>query len=251
MTGTPVCTAYLAPINTTSWTDSKSIKFDLATPISAGSYTLYIEFEADNGKANVCDLDSFVFSDIGTVTYSNAVKIEGYQISTAVEGSRVVGSVEPTINGSKVETWGFIYGLASANGENYNVSDNDMMVGSNHEYVVSYESTAEGTSPAPMGASKTATYFVRTMTFGGKTAAAFNATYKVRAYAVLSDGTYVYSDVSDYSIYRIANALYQNKLMSSETGHKYLYNTILKTVDPNYIEVDFAWNNTIISPDSF
>ena len=39
----------------------------------------------------------------------------------------------------------------------------------------------------------------------------FGAKYKVRAYAVLEDGTYVYSDIHEYSVYDICDNLYIQK----------------------------------------
>lgn len=182
-----------------------------------------------------------------TIKISGDVKIEGHQISTSLGGNRVVGSVEPEIDGKTVENWGFIYGLASANGNDYGIVDSDLYVGSNNLYVKSYQSTSLGTIDTVMGDSDTATYFVRTMLFAAETAAAFSAEYKVRAYAVLSDGSYVYSEVSDYSIYNIASCLYENNKMNTYDGHQYLYNHILKVVNDNYTEVDYQWSNTVVT----
>lgn len=36
--------------------------------------------------------------------------------------------------------------------------------------------------------------------------------------------------------------------MRTFVGHQYLYDDILKVVDSNYSEVEFDWNNVIITP---
>lgn len=123
-----------------------------------------------------------------------------------------------------------------------------MYVGVDNKYVASLESTPEGTCDVVFGESTTATYFVRTTLFGVSTAQEFNAKYKVRAYALLEDNTYVYSDIHSYTVYEICDSLYQNKKMSSFAGHEYLYNNVLKVVKPDYAEVDYNWSNTVVSP---
>ncbi len=87
------------------------------------------------------------------------------------------------------------------------------------------------------------------MKFGGSTVTALTADYKVRAYAVLADGSYAYSDVSDYSIAKVADKLYQGKLMNTKSSHSYLYENILSKVFKDYEEVDFIWNNTVVKPE--
>ena len=64
----------------------------------------------------------------------------------------------------------------------------------------------------------------------------------------MADGSYVYSDISDYSIARVADNLYQNKLMNTLDAHNYLYEKILSKVYSGYEEVDFNWSNTIVKP---
>lgn len=179
---------------------------------------------------------------------SKDVKVEGFQISTSYEGSKVVGSVEPQINGQTVKNWGLIYGITKVGDKTYNVTDADMYHGSSNAYVVSYESTSEGTIHSVMGESKTATYFARTMKFGANNVKAYSAEYKIRAYAVLEDGTYVYSDIAGYSVFRVARQLYENQLMNTYDGHRYLYNNILKVVDGNYQPVDYQWSNSVVGP---
>ena len=177
---------------------------------------------------------------------SDKVQVVGHQISTGLEGHRVVGSVEPEIGGKKVRNWGIVYGLNTLNNINTGISDGDMYVESGSRYVKAFQSTEIGTSSHIIGESDTATYFIRTMRFAQKSTSMFESVYKVRAYAVLEDGTYVYSKISNYSVYRVAEYLYNNCCMNTYDAHSYLYNTILKTVNPEYKVVDFEWGNTIL-----
>ena len=186
--------------------------------------------------------------DPDEIVVSQDIQLVGYQISTSYEGIRVSAGVEPVINGQEVKNWGFVYGLESYSDTNTGITDEDMYVGADNEYIMSYQSTSLGTLDVVLGDSETATYYVRTMKFGGETETAFTANYKVRAYAVLADGSYVYSDISDYSIARVADNLYQNKLMNTLDAHNYLYEKILSKVYSGYEEVDFNWSNTIVKP---
>ena len=185
-------------------------------------------------------------ADPKTITVSDDVNIEGYQVSTTLGGSRVVGSVEPTIDGKNVTKWGFVYAVDTIDGNSLGVTDADMYVGSTNKYVVSLDSTPAGTSNTVLGNSTTATYFVRTTLFSTNTTREFTTEYKVRAYAVLSDGSYVYSKVYTYSVYKICNRLYQSKKMNTSAAHDYLYNNILKVVDPLYKEVDYNWSSIVV-----
>ena len=177
------------------------------------------------------------------------INLLGYQISTSYEGVRVAANVEPVIDGQQVKKWGFIYGLKNYGNKDTGITDDDMYVGTTNSYVKSYESTSAGTLQSQLGDSATATYFARTMKFGGSTVTALTADYKVRAYAVLADGSYAYSDVSDYSIAKVADKLYQGKLMNTKSSHSYLYENILSKVFKDYEEVDFIWNNTVVKPE--
>ena len=51
------------------------------------------------------------------------------------------------------------------------------------------------------------------MSFGKKSVSAFNAKYKVRAYAVLADGSYVYSGNSSSSGYNPERLLHRSKII--------------------------------------
>ena len=180
------------------------------------------------------------------------IALTGYQINTVVEGFRMVGQVEPTINGQSVTEYGFVYGLSitkNPSGDvDHNVTDEKMVVGSNDTYVRSFASTSAGIIDATMGNSKTATYFARTMTFGKKNKAAFASIYRVRVYAKLANDEYVYSDIYDFSVFSIADELYQGCLMNTIDNHNYLYNTILTKVDEDYESVYFDYSHKVAVP---
>lgn len=183
------------------------------------------------------------------IVVKDTVRVEGYQISTVSEGSRVIGSVEPVIDGKKVSKWGFVYAIIQNGNQSYAIEDDDMYVGNDNPYIASMESTDVGTLSVQMGNSTTATYFARTTLFSKKNVAEFNAKYKVRAYALMEDGTYYYSNVSAYRVFDVAKILYDEVLMKNFSGHEYLYNNILKVVDSTYKEVDYDWKNVMIDSD--
>ena len=85
-----------------------------------------------------------------------------------------------------------------------------------------------------------------TMKFAIKEAAEFNANWRICAYAELSDGTYVYSDMFEYTIYSISDQLHQDCKMNTKEQHDYLYTNILSIVNPEYKAKDFSWNNSIV-----
>lgn len=217
---------------------------------SKGNYWSIHEFYAlnsaggndlPNGTVDTGEIDTPDPDPVDPITISNLVKIEGYQISSQLKGFRVISSVEPIINNLSVVSYGNIYGYADMG-----VTDSDMVIDSTNQYVAKYEATQAGIIDRKFGSSDTATYFVRTMTNNGTTAAAYNANYKVRAYAVLSDGSVVYSKVYNYSIYKVARVLYDSCRMPNAASHQYLYNDILSVVDNNYKKVDYDWGSTIV-----
>lgn len=154
-------------------------------------------------------------------------------------------AVEPEINGKKVTGWGFIYGLATINNQSTGVTDDDMIIDSSSNKVIHYQSTAEGTLPTNLGGSATCTNYVRTMSFGNTNATALTAEYKIRAYAILEDGTYVYSTISEFSIYEIADYIYQNKKMNSLEGYNFIYDKILSVVNKDYKKLEFEWSEIV------
>lgn len=250
MNGEP---SVVIPIEETGndWNTYITKTVNLTHIINSGTHKIFLKFVNDGG--NVVNVDWFQFSTDtiknNPITISDAVNIEGFQISSLLEGSRVVGSVEQQINGQSVTGWGFIYALSNIDDKTFPVEDDDMYINSGNEYVKTHVSTPIGTANYRFDtASPTATFFVQTMLFTNKTKQLFNSIYKVRAYATLSDGSYVYSNVINYSIYNIADKLYQDKKMNTLSSHEYLYNNILKIVDTNYTEVDYNWGNIVVKP---
>ena len=165
-----------------------------------------------------------------TLYVSDDVSIRGYQISTTLGGIRVVSGVKPEINEKNVEKTGFVYALEKTGDVTNNISDDEMYVGNENDYIKSFESTQNGL----MGYKDGENNYVMTMLFEKNNSQEFSTKYKVRAYAVLSDGTYVYGKVHSYSIYNIAEAMYENKLMKTASGHDYLYDSIISVVELSY-----------------
>ncbi len=177
-----------------------------------------------------------------TLNVSDDVSIRGYQISTTLGGIRVVSGVKPEINEKNVERTGFVYALEKTGGVTNNISDDEMYVGNENDYIKSFESTQNGL----MGYKDGENNYVMTMLFEKNNSQEFSTKYKVRAYAVLSDGTYVYGKVHSYSIYNIAEAMYENKLMKTASGHDYLYDSIISVVEPSYKKINFEWSGSIV-----
>lgn len=177
-----------------------------------------------------------------TLNVSDDVSIRGYQISTTLGGIRVVSGVKPEINEKNVEKTGFVYALEKTGDVTNNISDDEMYVGNENDYIKSFESTQNGL----MGYKDGENNYVMTMLFEKNNSQEFSTKYKVRAYAVLSDGTYVYGKVHSYSIYNIAEAMYENRLMKTASGHDDLYDSIISVVEPSYKKINFEWSGSIV-----
>lgn len=182
---------------------------------------------------------------------STDISITGYQISTSFGGvdgqmgSRVIYQAEPTVEGATPAEIGIIYGLVY--GDNP-ITKEEVLYGSESEYVKSYATTEAGKLSTIMGSSTTANYYARTMEFTDDlTSDAYTSKYYVRVYAKLSDDTVVYSDVKTYTVYKVADYIYQNNMVSTKSSYDYIYNKILKKVDSSYQEGEFDWSNTIVN----
>ena len=174
---------------------------------------------------------------------NSVLKIKGYQISTTLGGIRAIGNFSEKINNKTVKTKGFIYGLKNVDGNNLGINDNDIVLNSNNSYVKCYESTGAGLLEKKDGVST----YVRTMLFSSFSKKEFSAEYGIRAYAVLEDGSVSYSDVYNFSIVDVAKTLYTTSAMNNEGRHDYLYNNIIKVVEPNYAKVKFDYNKTLVN----
>lgn len=177
-----------------------------------------------------------------SLNVSDDVSIRGYQISTTLGGIRVVSGVKPEINEKNVEKTDFVYALEKTGDVTNNISGDEMYVGNENDYIKSFESTQNGL----MGYKDGENNYVMTMLFEKNNSQEFSTKYKVRAYAVLSDGTYVYGKIHSYSIYNIAEAMYENKLMKTASGHDYLYDSIIFVVEPSYKKINFEWSGSIV-----
>ncbi|MCR5704151.1 MAG: hypothetical protein K6G85_05970 [Eubacterium sp.] len=169
------------------------------------------------------------------------VEINGYQVSNTVGGMRTVYTVSNKINGKNVVEKGMVYGIGTYTNES------EMYVGNTSRYVASFAANGDGVLTKNYSKTLTsATSYAMTMKFAVGNAKEFTTKWYVRAYAKLSDGSIVYSDVENYTIYNIANILYQRVMMPNPAGHQYLYNNILTKVNPDYKAVDYDWASTIV-----
>jgi len=160
----------------------------------------------------------------------------GYQMNTDTEGVaanspsfRVLSSVPSKIGGLDVVSYGTVYALADQIGTDY---ENEMVIGAN-ENVMYFEATDIGKFEnwsAYGDETDTNQYYALTFTNNGVNASALVANYVFRTYAELSDGSYVYGDYDVINIHDIAENLYTNNYMSTQTAHDYLYYNVLNTV---------------------
>lgn len=204
-------------------------------------FNFYSAGEVTTDAPTAAPTEKATENDTSGITISDDVKVEGFQISNILEGLRTVSSVEPSINGKNVVEFGNIYAV-----DVDSVSDDDMYVGVENKFVAAVNSTSKGITDRQFSKSDTATNYVMTMTDNGKTVAALTQSYKIRAYAKLSDGTYLYSKVAKFSIFNVAKTLYDNSKMNTNAGHEYLYDNILKVVDSNYKKVDYDWSVIVV-----
>jgi hypothetical protein len=170
------------------------------------------------------------------------IDLLGLQYSVKNKGVRVISAVEPTINGKNVVEYGNVIGFVDDG-----IGENEMYVGNaKTNYIRSYKSTSLGRSSYNFSDSDTATCYIMTIINNGTTVPALTQQYMIRAYAKLSDGTYVYSDVLTYSIYEVAGLLYNENRMPNAEQHNFLYDNILSVVNKNYKNVPYeSWSGFI------
>lgn len=221
-------------------------------------YASYVRIDATKTSNEEWGFSIWEFEVYGkeeTVMISGDIDITGYQMTSSLNyidgnmGFRVIYQVEPTVDGQTYEEAGLVYGLAS--GENP-ISKDDVIYGFDSEFVKSYVATENGKLSKGMGDSQTASYYVRTMSCGVADGSdnistnAYTTKYYVRAYVRLSNGDIIYSDVKSFTIYNVADFLYQNQLVSQKSAYDCLYKKILKYVNNDYKERDFDWSKVII-----
>lgn len=181
---------------------------------------------------------------------SKDIDITGYQISTTyggIDGNmgfRTIYQAEPVVEGKEVEELGIIYGLVYGDTP---INKQDVVYGSESEFVKSYVTTDAGKIGTVMGESETAEYYARTMECSDTLSKeAYTSKYYIRVYAKLSDGSIVYSNVRSYTVYKVADYIYQKNLVPRKSAYDYIYNKILRKVDSTYQEGDFNWTSTIV-----
>ena len=210
------------------------IKINLSGNVYTYGYQMY--------EVAVIGTEDAAPEEIKTVISSD-IAVTGYQISTAMNGElgktgiRTVYQKEPLVEEQKVKEFGLVYGFADGT-----ITEEDILIGSNSDKVVSYAATDAGKCKVPMGESKTAEYYVRTMDIAG----GYTQNYYVRAYAVLEDDTIAYGTVAKYNVYDVAEKLYSGKQMPTGTAHEALYDIIISSVNPDYPKTDYNWNNTLV-----
>ena len=178
-------------------------------------------------------------TEIPTEVAADNIEVNGFQISSVAEGFRVVYSVDKT--DANIESFGLVYGVAEK------VAKSEMVVGSLNANAVAIAATPEGKISKDYGSKSNYSSYAMTMKFI-KTAAFYNANMYVRAYVKMKDGTYKYTQIKEFKVYDIAEKLYQRGLMTNQTGHDYLYNEILKVVNPNYTKIEFDYSKMLSKP---
>jgi len=170
---------------------------------------------------------------------SPKIEINGWQISTIVEGYRVLYSVSDP--NQEVEEMGLVYGLADF------TKEEDMVINSTNDTVYSYKATQAGKTEVSYSDMNDAYSYAMTMKFIN-TAEFYEIGICVRAYVKLKDGTYLYSDIEECSVYDLADYLYSNVMMNTVDKHNYLFSNILTVVNSEYKYIEYAWDNVIVAP---
>ncbi len=164
------------------------------------------------------------------------LEVNGCQVNANCGGVRTIYTVTDTIYGKKVVERGLTYGVGGY------ANLNDVTYGSSSEYVASFAADARGPMKTNHSNTLTAgTSYAMTLKFAAGTKKEFQTTWYVRAYAKLSDGTIVQGPINYYIIYDMADYFYQNYGMPTKEGHQYLYDFILKKVNPNYVEKNYIY----------
>lgn len=230
--------------NSASWSEYGELTARLDKEIVAGTHIIYTKYVTTGTVPYVANVDYLSFVKASKVPMvDGGIEINGYQVSATAKGMRTLYSVEERIDGKEVVSSGLVYSL------NEYAENNEMYVGSSSKYVKSYESTDAGLCNNNLSDSFTADSYAMTMRFAHGTVSEYTADWCVRAYAQLSDGTYVYSDIVKYTIYDIANKLYQDSSMNTSVAHDYLYTDILSVVKSDYVKIEYNLGNTIVSAD--
>ena len=170
---------------------------------------------------------------ITTKPYKSGIAINGYQISTTNLGIRTVYSVSGKYNGKNVVESGMIYGLSDKAG------NEALTANSNNKYIKKLVSTNKGKLDKTYSDFDDVSSYAMTITYTSGNKNEFIDAWKMRAYAKLSDGTYVYSNEESFSGYLVAKNLYESRKMKTASAHNMLYDKILKVVDENFKKINY------------
>ncbi|MCR5736269.1 MAG: S8 family serine peptidase [Eubacterium sp.] len=217
--------------NASSWAQYGETTGQFTEEIPSGEHTIFLKFVTTGSAYYAANVDFFrlVPASAFVKTIDGGIEINGYQVNTLHEGMRTIYSVDSEINGKEVVSSGLIYSISDS------ASENDLVVNSSNPYIKNYEAIESKAklsyvkSDSDLGSS-----YAMTMKFVKQKPLEWTITWKVRAYAKLSDGSYVYSKMKTYTIFDVAEELYRNRRMSGADAHDYLYNTIIKKVNPSY-----------------
>ncbi|MBE5958983.1 MAG: hypothetical protein E7254_09015 [Lachnospiraceae bacterium] len=166
------------------------------------------------------------------------VQIAGWQMNAYAPGIRVDYCIPDVIGGKNVEKVGLVYGLGEL------ANENDLFVGNPDWFVKSFDATERGKIDFELIPGSN-TYSMTMLFTGYDNPVEFTDLIRVRAYALLEDGTYLYSYCIDYSVYKVALDEYEGSWGIDKYSHDYVYNKIIKLVDPNAepIEYNPTWKN--------
>ena len=223
-------------------------------------------YEADNSDTDHwyddgSGLTNHYQSTETTYTYINKivageVKVQGFQINTNKEAGgvseympsmRVVSSVGKAIldaSGKRhtVTSYGTLIAYEK---EGSSLTKEDMVKDSASQYVTDVPAA---TRLSKWGDDKDNYYYAVNLKQINYNFDMLKFDYCYRAYAVLDDGTVVYSDnIYKVNTYEIAENLYENKHMYTKEGHDFLYNEILNIVSmrENAADIGHAMTTTL------
>lgn len=164
-----------------------------------------------------------------------SIAINGCQISTTAEGHRLIYVLSDPEK--EVEHVGMIYCIEPK------VTNEGIVVGGENTY--RFEATAKGLLPTADSEESSVQTYVMTMKFAPHED--YQLQIRARAYAQLKSGEYIYSDVKEYSVYEVADYLYQNLLMRNNSSHTYLYDNILSIVNSSYTKITYPYEKMLES----
>jgi len=170
------------------------------------------------------------------VIFINTLSIRGFQYNCNTNGFRMISIIDSEIAGLEVVENGLILGV-----ESKGVEESDLVIDSANPYVSVFAATQIGDTSWLYGNLEGASYYTMTMEGIPLTKQWLETKIQVRAYAKLSDGKYVYSDVATTSVYSVAKTLYDKVKMDTKEKHNYLYENIISVCTPNYPEWDYDW----------